>query len=71
MGKNTYNDRAKRPPVFFEKLILVSVKLSIRCHIGSGMPYLCFVLLLQKVSHYLRQWLINGCEHLSVVGIRT
>ena len=42
MGKNTYNDRAKRPPVFFEKLILVSVKLSIRCHIGSGMPYLCF-----------------------------
>ena len=24
MGKNTYNDRAKRPPAFFEKLILVS-----------------------------------------------
>ena len=23
MGKNTYNDRAKRPPAFFEKLILV------------------------------------------------
>ena len=24
MGKITYNDRAKRPPAFFEKLILVS-----------------------------------------------
>ena len=25
VGKNTYNDRAKRPPAFFEKLILVNV----------------------------------------------
>ena len=24
MGKNTYNDMAKRPPAFFEKLILVA-----------------------------------------------
>ena len=28
MGKNTYNDRAKRPPAFFEKLIIVYLTLS-------------------------------------------
>ena len=25
MGKNTYNDRAKRPPAFLKKLILVGL----------------------------------------------
>ena len=52
--------------VFF---VIVSVLLPICCHIGSSMPYLC--IFVEKVAPVLGTWLMNGCEHLSVVGIRT
>ena len=50
-------------------VVLVSVLLPICCHIGCGMPYLCISD--EKVVTLLGAITDNGCEHLSVVRIRT
>ena len=44
---------------------VVSVLLPINSYIGSGMPYLC--IFVEEVVALL----INRCENLSVVGIRS
>ena len=48
---------------------VVSVLLPICCHIGLVMPYLC--IFVAEVVTLLGAILTNGCEHMSVVGIRT
>ena len=50
-------------------VVFVSALLPICCHIGWGMPYLC-IFVEENVTFYVHL-LINGCEHLSVVRIRT
>ena len=47
-------------------VIVVSVLLHVCCHIGWGVPYLC--IFVEDVVTLLGA---NGCENLSVVGIRT
>ena len=52
-------------------LVVVCVLRPICCHIGWGMSYLCICV--EEVATLLgaHQLLINACEHLSVVGVRT
>ena len=50
-------------------VVFVSVLLPIGCHIGWGMPYL--YIFVEDVVTLLGQLLINWCEKLSVVRIRT
>ena len=50
-------------------VVVVSDLPPIYCHIGWGMPSMC--IFMKKLSRYTLQLLINECEHLSVVRIRT
>ena len=51
-------------------VVVVSVLLTICCHIGLGMPYL--YILVEEVVTLLRvQLLIDGCEHLGMVRVGT
>ena len=50
-------------------VVVIIVLLPICCHIGLGMPYLC--IFVEEVVIDQMQFLINGCEHQSVVKIRT
>ena len=47
----------------------ISVLLPICCHIDWGMPFLCNCV--EEVVTLLGAITDNGCEHLSVVRIRT
>ena len=50
-------------------VVVVSVLLPISGHIGWGMPYQC--IFVEEFVTFLGAIAENGCENLSVVGIRT
>ena len=68
-GKHLKNKQIPYQSVRGPFVVVVSVLLPVCRHIGWGMPYLC--ILLKKLSRYKVQLLTNGCDHLSVIEIRT